>query len=53
MDARELTVRYYKQKEEIADLQRKVAYLEQVVDKLELKVKDMDVDVKMALRSIK
>lgn len=47
MDARELTEKYWKQKEEIAELQRKTNYLEQVVEKMELKLKDMEVDVKM------
>ena len=47
MDARELTEKYWKQKEEIAELQRKVNYLEAVVDKMDLKVKDMEIDVKM------
>lgn len=47
MDARELTVRYNKQADQIAELQRKVNYLEQVADKLEMRVKDMEIDVKM------
>ena len=50
MDARELTIKYYKQAEQIADLERKTNYLEQVVEKLELKVKDMEVDLKMLQR---
>ena len=47
MNAKELTEKYWKQKEEIAELQRKVNYLEAVVEKTELKVRDMEVDVKM------
>lgn len=47
MDARELTDKYWKQKGEIADLQKRVEELEAIVDKLQLKVNDMSYDVMM------
>lgn len=50
MDAKELTEKYWKQKAEITELQKTVSYLEQVVEKLELKVNDMDYDVRMLQR---
>jgi cell division protein FtsB len=50
MDAKELTEKYWKQKAEIAELQKTVSYLEQVVEKLELKINDMDYDVRMLQR---
>ena len=53
MNARELTEKYYKDHADIAELQKRVSYLEQVVEKLELKVKDMEIDVKMCMRPIK
>lgn len=50
MDARELTEKYWKQKAEIADLQKRVEELEAIVDKLQLKVTDMSYDVAMIQR---
>ena len=51
MDARELTEKYWKQKAEIADLQKRVEELEAWIDKLQLKVNDMSYDVMMLERS--
>ncbi len=53
LDARELTEKYWKQKEEIADLQKRVEELEAIVDKMQLKVNDMSYDVMMLERSKK
>ena len=50
MDARELTEKYWKQKEEIADLLKRTEELEAIVDKLQLKVNDMSYDVAMLQR---
>ena len=47
MDARELTEKYYKDHEKLNELERKVNYLEQVLEKLQLKVNDLDIDVRM------
>ena len=47
MDARELTKVVENQRAAVEDLSRKVNYLEQVIEKLELRTKDMEIDVKM------
>ena len=47
MDARELTEKYHKQKGEIADLEHRVEQLEQIVQKMQIKLEDMVIDVKM------
>ena len=47
MDARELTKVVDKQRGEITDLQKRVSYLEQVTEKLELRIRDMEIDLKM------
>ncbi len=50
MDAKELTIKYNKMYDQMNEFQRKVSYLEQVCEKLEMKVKDMEIDVKMLQR---
>ena len=47
MNAKELTEKYYKDHADFAELQRKVEILQQFVDKLQLRVQDMDVDLRM------
>ena len=51
MDARELTEKYYKDHEKLEDLERKCSYLTMVVEKLEMKYKDLEIDVKMLQKS--
>ena len=47
MDARELTKKYYDLNNQVAELIKKVDYLEQENAKLRLQVNDLMIDVKM------
>jgi len=47
MDARELTKKYYDLDKQVAELIKKVDYLEQENAKLRLQVNDLMIDVKM------
>lgn len=51
MDAKELTVKYYKDHERLDELERKCSYLSMVVEKLELRLKDAEIDLKMLQKS--
>lgn len=47
MDAKELTEKYHKMKAEIADLEKKVADLEELVEKMRVAVNDGMIDIAM------
>ena len=47
MDARELTEKYHKMKAEIADLEKRIAELELLVERMRLAVNDGMVDIAM------
>lgn len=47
MDAKELTKKYYKLDGEVADITKRIEYLEEEYRKIRLLVDDMSVDVKM------
>lgn len=47
MNARELTEKYFEQSAKIAELEKDVSYLKDVMAKQQLKVKDMSLDLNM------
>ena len=50
MDARELTREYGELVRRIDELEKKVGYLETLTEKQELKINDMQIDLKMSRR---
>ena len=47
MDARELTKKFYELENIIYDYRKRIEYLEDVNRKMEMRVKDLEVDVRM------
>lgn len=47
MNARELSEKYFEQSAKIAELEKDVSYLKDVMAKQQLKVKDMSLDLNM------
>ena len=47
MNAKELTEKYYEQAAKVADLEKDVKYLKDMMLKQQLKVKDMNIDLNM------
>ena len=48
MDARELTKKFYELENIIYDYRKRIEYLEDVNRKMEIRVKDLEVDVRMS-----
>ena len=47
MDARELTKKFYELENIICDYRKRIEYLEDVNRKMEMRLKDLEVDVRM------
>ena len=47
MDARELTKKFYELENIIYDYRKRIEYLEDVNRKMEMRVKDLEIDVRM------